>query len=46
MYKYVVKVEGLQYETDFNYEGLKLCQLFIKDNGKPNKMYKIRVVRK
>jgi len=44
--RYFVRVERLTFETTFDYAGLKKCQLFIKLNGKPNKNYKIRVVKK
>lgn len=38
---YEVKVEGKVFQSSFDYEGLRACQLFIKENGKPNKRYKI-----
>lgn len=39
---YEVKVEGKVFQSSFNFEGLKECQLFIKNNGKPNKRYVIK----
>lgn len=43
--KYMVDVEGKQYTSDFTYGGLRDCQWFIHENGKPNKQYNIKVVR-
>lgn len=43
--KYMVDVEGKQYTSDFTYGGLRDCQWFIHENGKPNKEYNIKVVR-
>ena len=45
MYVYKVKCEGKEITTEFCYGGLKEAQKFIQDNGKPNKQYKIRVVK-
>lgn len=45
-YEYVVKVEGKEFRTECNYGGLKDCQLFIQNNGKANKKYNIKMVKK
>lgn len=45
-YIYKVKVENKIFTAEFNYTGLRACQLFIKENGKPNKLYNIKVVKK
>ena len=43
--KYHVEVEGKSFTSDFTYGGLRDCQYFIKENGKPNKNYTIEVVK-
>lgn len=45
MYKYYVKCEGKELKTEWNYGGLKECQKFIQDNGKPNKRYAIKTIK-
>ena len=39
---YVVKVEGREFKTEFSYGGLRECQKFIADYGKPDKKYTIK----
>lgn len=42
---YFVDVDGKTYTSEFTYGGLRDCQLFIHDNGKPNTNYKIIVIK-
>ena len=45
-YLYQVKCEGRIFTTKWCYEGLRECQKFIQEYGRPDKQYKIRTIRK
>lgn len=45
-YEYVVKVEGREFRAECSYGGLRECQYITTIFGKPDKEYKIRMVKK
>ena len=45
-YEYIVKVEGREFRAECSYGGLRECQYITTIFGKPDKEYKIRMVKK